>query len=124
MTTIQRFRSDEEFSKLWERTIVKARDLELSDPSILRRRRPPKRIDSGSTPSTFSSPKEYYQKIYFEVADTISGEIVRRFEQKNYEIYSKAEELLQVVGLSFKRILRLSSIILGKTWTIIDSPIS
>ena len=92
--TIQRFRSDEEFSMFWERTVATAKDLQLSDPSIPRQRRPPRRIDSGSTPSTFNSPKEYYQKVYFEVADTINEEMKRRFEQKNYELYSKAEELL------------------------------
>ena len=75
--------------------MAKAQELQLVDPCIPRSRRPPRRIDSGSTPYSFNSPKEYYQKIYFEVADTINGEMQKRFEQKNYDLYSKAEELLR-----------------------------
>ena len=92
--TIQRFQSDREFSSFWQRAVAKAQKLQLNDPRIPTSRRPPRRIDSGSTPCSFNSPKEYYQKIYFEVADTIHGEMQKRFEQKNYDLYSKAEELL------------------------------
>ena len=92
--TIQRYRLDEEFSTFWDEAVAKAQELQLMDPRIPRSRRPPKRIDSGSTQCSFNSPKEYYRKMYFEISDTISGEMQKRFEQKNYDLYSKAEELL------------------------------
>ena len=74
--------------------MTRAQELRLSDPCVPRSRRPPRHIDSGSNQCSFNFPKEYYRKIYFEVADTILGEIQRRFERKNYDLYSRAEELL------------------------------
>ena len=46
--SIQRFRSDEEFSFFWEKTVARAQELRLSDPCVPRSRRPPRHIDSGS----------------------------------------------------------------------------
>ena len=74
--------------------MTRAQELQLSEPCVPRTCRPPRRIDSGSNPCTFNSPKEYYKKLYFEVADTIHGEIQKRFEQRNFDLYSKAEEML------------------------------
>ena len=87
-------RSDEEFDSFWEKATTKASELQLSDPVLPRNRRPPRRLDSGSNPCSFSSPKYYYRKIYFEFADNIHGELKKRFDQKTFYLYLKAEELL------------------------------
>ena len=57
-------------------------------------RRPPRRVDSGSSPSTFSSPKDYFRKIYFEFLDGMKGEIIKRFDQKSFYLYLRAEQLV------------------------------
>ena len=49
-------RADSEFDTFWERATTKAEELQLTDPTVPRVRRPPRRIDSGSSPSTFPSP--------------------------------------------------------------------
>ena len=41
-----------------------------------------------------SSLKEYYKRAYFEFADTLNGELNKRFCQKNFELYIKAKQLL------------------------------
>jgi hypothetical protein len=81
-----KMREDTEFDTFWERATTTAEELQLSDPTVPRVRRPPRRIDSGSTPSTFPSPKEYFRKIYFEFLD--------RFDQKSFYLYLRAEQLV------------------------------
>ena len=89
-----KMREDAEFDAFWERATTKAEELQLNDPILPRVRRPPKRVDSGSSPSTFPSPKDYFRKIYFEFLDNIKGEITKRFDQKNFYLYLKAEQLV------------------------------
>ena len=66
----------------------------MSEPSLPRVRRHPRRLDSGSDPHQFSSPKEYYKRAYFEFADTLNEELNKRFCQKIFKLYMKAEQLL------------------------------
>ena len=89
--TIERLRSDTEFSLFWDSATSRACELQLPEPRLPRTRRPPRRYDAGSDPCIFSSPKEYYRKIYYEFADNINGHIKKRF---NHTLYLKAEELL------------------------------
>ena len=95
---IVRLRSDEEFDSFWEKATTKDSELQLSDPVLLRNRRPPRHLDSGSNPCFFSSLKDYYRKIYFEFADDIHGELKKRFDQKTFYLYFKAELLLKAAG--------------------------
>ena len=91
-----KMRADSEFDTFWERATTKAEELQLTDPTVPRVRRPPRRVDSGSSPSTctFPSPKDYFRKIYFEFLDNIKGEITKRFDQKNFYLYLRAEQLV------------------------------
>ena len=52
------------------------------------------RPDAGSEPHVHSTPKDFYRKTYFEFADAIKGELTRRFDQENYKLYMRAEQLL------------------------------
>ena len=87
-------RSDSCFDSFWENATAKAQELQLLEPGVPRVRRPPRRLDDGSNPASFSSPKDYYRKLYYEFIDCIHGEIVGHFEQENYNLYMKAEQLL------------------------------
>ena len=81
------FWSNEEFSRFWERAVAKAQELQLLDLCIGRPRRPPRHK------FWLYSMFLQFNPTYFEVANTINGKM-QRFEQKNYELYSTAEELL------------------------------
>ena len=91
--TISGLRTDEEFKTFWENATFKAQQLNLSEPVLPRTRRLPRRLDSGSNPHADASPKDYYRRVYFEFADTLTGELTR-FDQDNYKLYMKAEQLL------------------------------
>ena len=78
---IMRLRSDEEFDSFGEKATTKASELQLSDPALPRNRIPPRRLDSGSNPCYFSSPEDYYRKIYFEFADNIHGELKKMIKR-------------------------------------------
>jgi len=47
----------------------------IESPIVPRYRRAPRRVDSGSTPHQFSTPKDY---IYYQVCDLL---LEKRFEQ-------------------------------------------
>jgi hypothetical protein len=104
--TIERLRSDTEFSLFWDSAISRACELQLPEPRLPRTRRP-RRYDAGSVPGIFSSPNEYYQKICYEFADNINGHIKKRFNQENYTLYLKAELLLKAAGIGTKYFLRI-----------------
>ena len=87
-------RTDTEFDLFWANTTTRAQWLQLSEPALPRVHRPPRWLDSGSDPHRFSSPKEYYKRANYEFADTLNGELNKRFCQKNYELYTKDEQLL------------------------------
>ena len=91
---IMGLRTDEEFDTFWEAAVLKAQQLQISDPVLPRIRRPPKRMDSGSEPVSYPSPKDYFRRIYFEFADNIHNEITKRFDQEHYHLYLKAEKVL------------------------------
>ena len=55
---------------------------------------PAKRYDSGDEPATFRFPKEFYRAIYYEFVDNSIGEINKRFDQKNFTLYLRSEQLL------------------------------
>ena len=38
--------------------------------------------------------QDFYRKTYFEFADAINGKLTRRFDQENYKLYMRAEQLL------------------------------
>ena len=50
-------------------------------PCLPRARWPPKRLDTGSEPHAYETPKDYYKQIYFEILDVLLNEISRRFDQ-------------------------------------------
>ena len=92
--TLLGLRSESSFDSFWEETKEKAKELQLLEPTVPRNRRPPRRLDSGSNPASFSSPKHYHRKLYYEFIDSVHGEIIKHFDQQNFNLYMKAEQLL------------------------------
>ena len=90
---LRRLRSEESFSHFYS-GVVKESETLTEKPTLPRYRRPPRRIDDGSSPHQFESPESYYRSIYYEVLDMLSGEISRRFDQDSLSIPKDIENLL------------------------------
>ena len=59
-----------------------AEELGVDKPEFPRYRRAPRRVDCGSNPHQFSSPKEYYRSLYFEACDLLIQELQDKFDQQ------------------------------------------
>ena len=66
----------------FDSVVETAQQLAISEPQLPCYRRPPARIDSGSHPHCFSSPRDYYQHLYFEACDLLLRELTDRFDQQ------------------------------------------
>lgn len=76
-----RIRKEEEFDHFYERVVKKAQSVKIESPIVPRYRRAPRRVDSGSAPHQFSTPKHYFRSLYYQVCDLLLGELEKRFEQ-------------------------------------------
>ena len=68
----------------------KAEALDVVEPTLSRRRRPPSRIDDYYGKAAPEFPAEvisHYPRIYFESLDCIISAIRDRFDQEDYRIY-------------------------------------
>ena len=70
----RRQRSDKEFKRFYD-DVEEAQQLAIGEPQLPRYRRPAARIDSGSHPHCFSSPRDYYRHLYFEACDLLLREL-------------------------------------------------
>jgi len=68
----------------------KVQSVKIESP-IVPRYRTPRRVDSGSTPHQFNTPKDYFRCLYYQVCDLLLGELEKRFEQ--------SEVILSVLAL-------------------------
>ena len=95
LASLKEQRSDGHFDKIWEELLVKADEFDCEEP-VLPRRRAPKRIDEASSTTHFdTTPEDMYHRYYFEVLDTLIGEIERRFESSSFTFYAKVENVLE-----------------------------
>lgn len=76
-------RSDDNFNHFYEEAVKFVNDHKLSAPELPRYKRRPARFESGGDPHVFTSPKEYYHRIYFEACDLINGELEERFSHQH-----------------------------------------
>ena len=88
-----RQRSDSAFHTFYQSVVNEASDYTLS-PVLPRQRKVPRRIDDGAPSHTFSSPEDYYRKQYYEVMDTLTEEMARRFDQATFLLLQEMERLL------------------------------
>lgn len=96
MHGLKELRDDTKFGEFWLQTTAKATELGIGEPTLPRKRKIPRRFDEASG-STYhdSTPEDMYKRYYFEIIDTIVGEVERRFESQSFTLYAKMESLLQ-----------------------------
>ena len=89
-------RSDDHFNLFWATvTTHKANALEVSEPSLPRRRQRPARYESGSaTPEFVDNAQDYFRQIYLNATDTVTACLKRRYDQPGYKIYNQVEQML------------------------------
>ena len=93
--TLEKMRSNDHFNLLWETVTHKANALEVSEPSLPRRRQRPSRCESGSaTPEFVDNAQDYFHQIYFNAIDTVTACMKRRFDQPGHKIYDQVEQIL------------------------------
>ena len=96
VSTLKELRNDSEFSKFWTNVRERAIQLEVGEPILPRRRKLPKRLDeSNSTTFHDATPEDMYKRYYFELIDTVMGEIERRLNSLSFTLYTRMEMLLQ-----------------------------
>ncbi|CAM1307975.1 ZMYM1 (predicted) [Pycnogonum litorale] len=91
---LTRQRNDTAFDQFYDSALKDAISNDVSEPTVPHYKRPPHRIDEGSTPYRFSDPKEYYRVVYFEVIDLIVQKLDQRFCQGSLDIPIAIEELI------------------------------
>jgi len=77
----KRIRKEEEYNRFYNRIVRKAEEVKIDAPCLPRHKRPPRRVDAGSRPHQFTTPKEFFRAKYFETCDLLLGELDERFEQ-------------------------------------------
>ena len=90
---LEKQRTDDSFNAFYQKAVVDSRDL-TEPPCLALARRPPRKIDDGSSPHVFETPKEYYRKTYYEVIDIIVQELSRRFDQVSLRLVMQIESTL------------------------------
>ena len=93
ITHYDSLRKESQFNRFYDQVIEESSHF-TQEPTLPRYRKRPRRIDDGSTPHRYKTPKERYRHIYFEVLDVIKGEVERRFNQDDCEMVQKLESLL------------------------------
>ena len=71
---LRKLRSDQEFNQFFEKVTKSSQDL-TSEPVLPRKRKIPKRVDEGSDPHQYHSPKDYFRHQYFLALDEVANEL-------------------------------------------------
>ena len=75
--------------------MVKQRSVDVSEPTLPRRSKVPRRYDIGMSFGHFpASIEDHYLSIYYEAIDTLVQCITKRFDQPGFKVYSNLETLL------------------------------
>lgn len=91
-TSLNALRCDESFNDLWDQTLKESEIYKLDEPTVPRKRVPPKWLDSRSqTAHSPPTPQDRFRPIYFGVIDQALAGINSRFDSETYKILSKME---------------------------------
>ena len=93
--TLEKMRDDKSFDLFWAKVSMLVTKFDVSEPSLPRKRKCPRRYEEGSAEAEFSSSvKDHYRRQYFEALDLVVAGIKQRFDQPGYKIYKHLQELL------------------------------
>ena len=79
----------------WEKALRLQQALDISKPSLPRKRKAPRRFEVGTSEGFFShTPESFYRVEYMEALDLAINFIREHFNQPGYRIYCNLENLL------------------------------
>lgn len=78
----KRQRTENAFQSFYDDVVITAQKLKIGEPQLPRYRRVPRRLDDGSQPHRYSTPKEYFRHQFFEACDLLISELDQRFDQQ------------------------------------------
>ncbi|XP_031337201.1 uncharacterized protein LOC116166386 [Photinus pyralis] len=90
------------FSELWHDAESGAAKLRLQSPTLprLRLRKVPRRLDSGSS-HEYSTPRKYFEKLFYEVIDLTLTSLNDRFQSDTINFLNAVEDfILKKLGMS------------------------
>ena len=94
----RRQRTDEAFNHFYDDVVKCGEDLNIGSPRLPRYRRAPPRLDDGSLPHQFSTPKEYFRQQYFQTCDLLLQELENRFDQSLHPVLALESLLLKAAN--------------------------
>ena len=95
VTTLTKIRDAEQYDLFWQLITRKASALDVSKPTLPRKRKAPQRYEIGTGESHFpEGVEEHYRQIYFEILDLAITCVKARFDQPGYCTYQVTEGLL------------------------------
>ena len=99
MASLQKERNDSMFERFWVSVCKKRDELEIDDADLLRKRKHPKCLTDffgyvHAPEQEFQSSKDMYRAKYFEVYDLVTVSISERFDQPDYAVYAKMQNII------------------------------
>ena len=95
IAVFEKIRTDACFDQFWALVEATQQSLCISEPRLPRQSKRPRRHAEGSADAYFpDEPKVYYRQIYFESIDTTMATISNRFNQADYDIYARLEQVI------------------------------
>ena len=102
VATLKGLRCDDFFLSFWRMDIEKQRSVDVSEPTLPRRSKVPRRYDIGMSFGHFpASIEDHYRPIYYEAIDTLVQCITKRFDQPGFKVYSDFDTHLLKTQLYF-----------------------
>lgn len=96
INNMQNMRDEKIFSKIWSDIEQTAEDVGVEKLCLKRSRRTPKHLECSSNNDThiFSTPEEYFRKIYFEIIDTAVTSLQSRFTSETINLLNMFENFI------------------------------
>ena len=95
LTAMLTLRSDDSFSLFWEKVLMLSKQVGVNEPTLPRQKKAPSRFENNSDGHYFPTDVEgHYRAIYFEAIDTLTACLQDRFDQSDFNMYAKLEQVL------------------------------
>lgn len=93
--TLCKLREEPAFDEFWSNLGDRCNNLDVSEPTLPRRRKMPKRFEDGNAPHEYhQTPKDMYRQQYYEALDSTITCIRDRFDQPGFQTYRHLQDLL------------------------------
>ena len=86
-------RNEAKFDSFYSEVIHDSINL-TAEPTLTHQRKRPRRFDDGASPHRYETPEDRHRHMYFEVTELTSGEVEKRFIQKDLSIVYEIESTL------------------------------